>query len=164
MLSSWVTVDGKTQNYTMPSSIGYYDYKITSPLRMMGALSFILDKKAIISAEYEYVDYSLLKMSSYHSNSEYATDNESIKQVFKPAHNIKAGFEYRLGKISFRTGIAYYDSPYSSSQINKDAWFNALAIKNLTKEYLRREGFPCMIESVRLSDISCKYGEAKGNV
>ncbi len=121
-MESWVTVDGKTSNYTMPSSAGYYDYKINSPLRMMGALSFILGKKAIISTEYEYVDHTLSKIISYNLNNEFSADNESIKQVFKPAHNLKAGFEYRLGKLSFRTGVSYYDSPYQANQINKNAY------------------------------------------
>jgi len=122
LLESKITVDGKTQDYTSVTSSGYYDYKINSPLRAMGALSIILDKKAIVTAEYEYLDYSLSKITSNNSNDEFSNDNASIKQALKPAHNLKAGFEYRLGKYSLRTGVAYYDSPYQSNQINKNAY------------------------------------------
>ena len=122
VMESWVTIDGKTNNYTMPSSNGFYDYKINSPLRMMGAISFIIGKHAIISTEYEYVNYTLGKLTSYNYHNEFINTNETIKAVLKPGHNIKAGIEYRLGKLSFRVGSSYFDSPYKLEQLNKNAY------------------------------------------
>ena len=138
-MSSWVNVDGKTTNYTMSTSNNYYDYKIYLPLRMMGALGFIINKKAIISVEYEYLNYRLSKLRSYTKNNEFVLDNESIKNNLKSAHNIKLGAEYRWGKLSFRTGVSYFDSPYQSSQINKNAYtiyYNAGVGVNLNEFYI----------------------------
>lgn len=139
LMESWVTVDGKTNNYTMPSSNGYYDYKINSPLRMMGALAFILGKHAILSTEYEYLNHTLAKISSHNNNNLFAIDNEMIKETFKPTHNFKLGFEYRLGKLSLRTGASYYDSPYQADQINQNAYtiyYNAGIGLNLSFFYI----------------------------
>ena len=117
-----VEVEGDYLNPYAASTLGYYDYKIQTPLRMMGALGFVIGKKATIGLEYEYLDYTTANIHSNTSNNEFAETNAQIEEVLKASHNAKIGFEYRLGLFSLRTGVSYFDSPYKSSQLNKDAY------------------------------------------
>lgn len=121
-LESYVTVDGVSGTQRMESPLGVFNYNIISPLKLMGALGFVIGKHAVIGLEYKYLDYSFSSIKSNQSGDEFSIENKAIKDIFQSANNLKAGFEYRLGKISLRTGITYLGSPYQNEQINKNAY------------------------------------------
>ncbi|MDR2009490.1 MAG: outer membrane protein transport protein [Bacteroidales bacterium] len=102
------------------SNIGIYNYELTTPLRANFSLGFIINKQFLVNVDYEYVNYSksLLRSDDY----TFSDENNTIKNAFKSANNVRLGAEYRYGPLSFRLGAAYYDSPYKSSLINKSAY------------------------------------------
>ena len=102
--------DGSWGNFQENSIIGTYEYKLTTPMRFIGDIGFVIGKYGFISGEYEYVDYSKAKFKDreYGLNSE----NEIIKTEFTGAHNFRAGTEWRFAGVSLRTGYSYYGSPY----------------------------------------------------
>ncbi|MDD2387164.1 MAG: hypothetical protein PHP52_10335 [Bacteroidales bacterium] len=108
------------KSINMDSPYGTFDYEINTPFRANGSLGFIIAKQALINVDYEFVDYNMARLRS----NEYAfyDENTNIRKEYKNAHNIKLGFEYRYGALSFRAGGAYYDSPYKSDHANKDAY------------------------------------------
>lgn len=114
--------DGETKYRYSESPLGDYNYNILTPLKMNAGLGFVLGKKAVIGLEYQYIDYSMLKIKSMGSVDDFSTENAQIKDIFRASHNAKVGFEYRLGQLALRTGISYFDSPYQNTQINKDAY------------------------------------------
>jgi len=122
-IQSWgVKNEGNVTNPYAESPYGLYEYRIITPMKMMAGMGFVIGKKATIGLEYEYLDYSKARISSRSSYNEFANDNAMIKDAFKGSHNVKAGFEYRLGQISIRTGASYFDSPYRPKEINKNAY------------------------------------------
>jgi hypothetical protein len=92
---------------------GEYDYEIKTPMRIMGSIALIAGKHGMISADYEFIDYTKahLKASDY----DFSTENAAIQEKFKSANNLRLGGEYNYGIMSFRAGIHYYGSPYISS-------------------------------------------------
>ncbi len=105
-------------SYSESSPQGRFSYDLNTPFRAMANVAFIIDKYALISIDYEYVDYSKARMRS--DSYAFFSENENIRTHFSEGHNIRIGGEYRYGPISLRLGGAYYDSPYESSHINKD--------------------------------------------
>ncbi len=104
--------DGAT-SYTAQSDIWDFDYEVTSPMRAMLGAAFVIQKMAIISFDYEFVDYGAMRMRS--DGYDFYEDNTAIPESYAAANNIRAGLEYRLGNVSLRGGYAYYGSPYKST-------------------------------------------------
>ncbi|PLW94639.1 MAG: hypothetical protein C0591_12330 [Marinilabiliales bacterium] len=105
-LDEWVVSDYK-------SVIGEYNYKLTTPMRFIGDLAFIIKKFGFLSAEYEYVNYSNAKFKA--NDYSFATENENIKSYYTSAHNLRAGAEWRVSSLSLRAGYALYSSPYKNN-------------------------------------------------
>jgi hypothetical protein len=96
---------------------GSYNYSLVTPFRAMGGLAFVIHKQAIISADYEYVDYSTALLSSADAGT-YSVANAAIQQYYMPASNLRVGAELKLFPFSVRLGYQYYGNPYSSSSGN----------------------------------------------
>ena len=95
------------------SILGEYKYKLTTPMRFIGDLGFVIKQRGFISAEYEYVNYGSAKLNS--NNYKFATENNDIKTYFTSTHNFRAGTEWRFSSVSVRGGYALYASPYKNN-------------------------------------------------
>ncbi|MBN2892706.1 MAG: hypothetical protein JXL97_12635 [Bacteroidales bacterium] len=99
-------------NYESDSPSNNYNFTLLTPMRLMGNLGIIIGKFALIGVDYEYVDYSTMRLSA--SDYMFTDENENIREDFKPAHNLKGGVELRLGMMSLRGGYAYFGNPYNN--------------------------------------------------
>ena len=85
--------------------------------------AFIAGKSGIISADYEYIDYSTgkLKMSSLAGdNYNFEAENAQTKESYRGTHNVKAGLEIRMVKrYRARAGIRYMQSPYAEGELSE---------------------------------------------
>lgn len=111
------TVLGTGERYN--STLGAYDYELTTPFRAIGSVGFIIGKFAIIGIEYEYVDYAAARLRA--SDYFFRTENNTIENAYTATGNLKVGAEYKNGPFSLRGGYAYYGSPFRSGQINENA-------------------------------------------
>lgn len=91
---------------------GSFDYELTTPMRAIGSIAFVLNGYGIISADYEFVDYSEARLRSH--DYKYFEENDNIQKEFTAQHNIRIGAEAALGMVSLRGGVALYGSPYKS--------------------------------------------------
>ena len=87
-----------------------YSYTITTPYRLNASAAFIFGNYGMITADYEFVDYSKMKASSYDYN--YSGFNEYIRSLYGPTSNVRVGGEWRWQSLCFRAGYAFYGSPY----------------------------------------------------
>jgi hypothetical protein len=97
-----------------------YNYSLTTPLKAIGGAAVIINNQGIISADYEYVNYSTINLSSSDPNlpTSYIPGlNTAIGQDFVQANNLKFGFEWVLYPISLRAGYGIYGNPYNSSTV-----------------------------------------------
>lgn len=97
------------------ASNGYYsvDYSMRTPWRAILSAATVLYQRAIISADYEYVNYKNANFSDADDNTNYYYLNQDIKDFLRATHNVRIGAEYRFNSIfSLRAGYAYQASPY----------------------------------------------------
>ncbi len=100
-----------TYNYESPK--GSFIYTMTTPFRAIGSIAFIIGPWGLISADYEYVNYS---DASLHSETdEFADVNDNIRNEYKGAGNLRVGTEWSIDIFKIRAGFAYYDSPYKTT-------------------------------------------------
>lgn len=100
-------------------SLGEFSYRINTPWRTNAGVGFILGKKAIISADYEYVNYPKAKLKdALDATDSYGFDDENvnINNDFSKAHNVRLGLEYRINPpYSVRAGFKYNDNPLNTN-------------------------------------------------
>lgn len=96
--------------YADSSAEGSFKYSVITPFRAIGSLGFIINKLALINAEYEYVNYSTAQLSS-HPNV-FTDVNKTISSKYTSTGNIRVGGELRFDPIAFRLGYALYGSPF----------------------------------------------------
>ena len=104
--------------YEEQSPVGAFNYSVTTPFRAIGSLGFIIKKIAIVNVDYEYVDYKNAKLSS--RPNVFAEVNNTIRQKYTSATNLRAGAEFRLDPFAIRIGYALYGSPFKAGE-NKNA-------------------------------------------
>jgi hypothetical protein len=99
-------------SYQAESPKGSFDYELTTPFRAIGSLGFVIGKYALISAEYEFIDYSDAQLHS--RTYEFFDENEKTHLNYTATSNIRAGFEVMLAPICIRGGYQLNMSPYKS--------------------------------------------------
>ena len=100
-------------NYSDESPKGVFDYQLTTPMRAIGSLAVQIGQYGVISADYEFVDYSEARLRS--RTEKYFDVNEAIQTKYTAANNLRFGAEAALGKYSLRGGYAIYGSPYKEA-------------------------------------------------
>jgi hypothetical protein len=94
-------------------------YSLTTPWRIKAGATFFIQKKGLITAEIEKVNFS---NSQFGSNSntpaDFSGDNAQIKTLFHNVFNFRLGGEYRFGNFRGRIGFNYLPNPYSTAQNN----------------------------------------------
>ncbi|HVA98739.1 MAG TPA: hypothetical protein VNG53_07590 [Bacteroidia bacterium] len=111
-------VDNHGNQYYAASPSGNYNYYLTTPMRAIGSVAFIIAKKGLISADYEFEDYSTASLTSNDPGVFTNVDN-TVQRKYTSAGNIHVGAEYRIvPPVSIRAGYALYGNPFSSEPAN----------------------------------------------
>lgn len=105
-------IEGNTYEYFVPAS--YFRYSMMTPLRANASATFIFGNFGMITADYEYVDYSTIRLSSY--DYDYDDYNEVLSSTFKSTMNLRLGTEWRYRNMCFRGGYSFYGSPYGITE------------------------------------------------
>lgn len=95
------------------SPIGKYSYDLTTPMRLIGSIAFVIGKSGLISADYEYVDYAAARFGS--AGYTFVSENNEISSLYKATSNIRLGTEWRAMNFAFRGGYSYYGSPFAEN-------------------------------------------------
>ena len=98
--------DSEQQNFE-------FEYRLRTPLRLIGSLGYVLQQKAAFNLEYEYVNYGNARFDDKPSfNSDFSIDNQFIQEILTNTHNIRFGTEIRLDPFVARAGFRYEDNPF----------------------------------------------------
>lgn len=105
-----------TASYSAKSPQGIFNYRLTTIPKIIGSVGIILGKYGLLSADYEFLDYS---QALLHSNDyPFYNENEAIKESYKQSSILRIGTEWRANPLYFRTGYAFYESPYKQETGN----------------------------------------------
>jgi len=125
-----VYFDTKVNNidhYAYSNNPASYKYTLTTPLRVNAGLAFQIKKLAIISADYEFVDYRTSRFSNAIDNLSFSAENDSISANYKSASNLRLGAELRLSNIYLRGGYSYYGKAFKSNTDNKNLDYSSVS-------------------------------------
>lgn len=100
--------------YEHESPTGTYSYIVTTPLRLGASAALIFGNFGMITGDYEYVDYSMMRASS--NDYDYSNFNDVIRDMYKATSNLRFGTEWRWQTLAFRAGYAIYGSPFGFSK------------------------------------------------
>ncbi len=89
---------------------GYYEYELTTPMRVMAGASIFFGKAGLLSADYEYVDYTNARLRA--GDYDFYNENNAIRDFYRTANNIRLGTEWRYGVLNFRGGYGISANPY----------------------------------------------------
>jgi len=89
---------------------GINTYTLTTPMRIIGGLAFVIHKQGILSADYEYVNYSTASVSDAANSS---AINQQISSSYIAKEDFHVGGEWLMYPFSIRAGYAYYGNPYA---------------------------------------------------
>lgn len=115
------TLDGSgneiTYSETTPSDAADA-FAMRTPWRIGASAAYVFGRKAILSADYEYMNYSGMRLGEdygdgiSYSSELYRGDNEAIKSDFGAVHTLRLGLEYNLSKrLALRAGTALNTTP-----------------------------------------------------
>ncbi|MBL7890097.1 MAG: outer membrane protein transport protein [Bacteroidia bacterium] len=116
--SSSMKSDLESVRYEEQSESGKFDYTVTTPFRAILSSGFVINKIAVLNAEYEYVDYSYAQLSS--RPNVFAEVNSMIRSNYTSTNNLRFGGEFRFDPFAVRLGYALYGSPFKNGD-NKTA-------------------------------------------
>lgn len=112
--------------------LGDYRYKMDSPMRAIGSIAYQFGKKGMLSFDYEYVDYSTIKLRNGRDGYNFSMENTEIKNIYQSVSNLRFGGEIRpTDALSLRAGYELFGNPYKTmaygtSQPNKDFSYNTI--------------------------------------
>ena len=106
------------EQYSDKSPDGYFEYELKTPFRAMANIAVILGKYGLISADYEYIDYSsaILRAPDY----SFSSENNAIRSQYTTANNLRLGAEIKAGIVAFRGGYSFYGTPFRDSGTTGD--------------------------------------------
>lgn len=126
----WDGENSGTYSYT-----NVFKYTLKTPLRAIGSVAFLIKKRAFISAEYEYTNYGMAKMSS--NDYSFSEENENIDDKYGSCHKVRVGGEvYVTNSFLLRAGYNYKTSGFKSTVNNNDACHTASAGIGFRTKYL----------------------------
>ncbi len=104
-----------------------YKYTLTTPFKVNGGVAFQIKKFALLSADYEYLDYRLAQFSKASDDYDYSVENQDIKNILKAASNLRVGAEFRIKSIYLRGGYNRYGKVFASGELNNDLVYNGFS-------------------------------------
>ncbi len=105
-----------------------FRYALTTPFRFLTGVAVQIKKIGMLSADYEFVDYSTAKFSETGDGYDYTEKNQLIKNALKPASNIRLGGELRLNKLYLRGGYGYYGKAIRSGENNSNLDYQTFSL------------------------------------
>ena len=122
---------------------GEYIYTVVSPFRANLGLAYTIGSYGVVSADYEFCDYSQMEFKTRGGDYDYFDEiNNVIKEVFGPQHMWRFGAEFKLGALALRGGYGFttspekhFDGPYRSNfsfglgYSSKGSFFADLAVR-----------------------------------
>ena len=120
------TSSQSAKDYSAESDENSFDYRVTTPFKWGTGLAYVISNVAILSVEYEGLNYGLTRMSGYNGrrytklsyigdDPKYQFEDDYTKDRFGVVTNIRAGVEVRLSPVSLRAGYAFYGSPIKNN-------------------------------------------------
>jgi long-subunit fatty acid transport protein len=105
-----------------------FSYALTTPFRALAGVAVQIKKIALLSADYEFVDYGIARFSETGDNYDYSDKNMNIKNNLQSVSNIRLGGELRLNKLYLRSGYGYYGKAFKPGDYNDNLDYRSISL------------------------------------
>jgi hypothetical protein len=122
-----------TSNFTYGGNFEYsndpmrFEYGLATPLRLLGGVAIQIKKFALLSADYEFVDYRSARFYETGDGYNYSNENGNIGNSLKTASNFRVGGELRMNMFYLRSGFGYNGKPYKSAEDNANLDYTTIS-------------------------------------
>jgi hypothetical protein len=120
-------MDRDKNNFSFKSDPNRYNYALRTPLRVLTGVAVQIQKFALLSVDYEYLDYGSALFSQTGDGYNYSDKNRDIKNSLTTASNIRVGGELRLNNLYLRSGYGYYGKPYKANELNANLDYRTIS-------------------------------------
>jgi hypothetical protein len=114
-------------HYELSNDPMRYSYALATPFRALAGVAVQIKKIALLSADYEFVDYSIARFSETGDGYDYSEKNMNIKNSLKSTSNIRLGGEIRLNKLYLRSGYGYYGKAFQPGEDNENRDYTSIS-------------------------------------
>ncbi|MCL3780825.1 hypothetical protein EMN47_10570 [Prolixibacteraceae bacterium JC049] len=122
---SYLSMRSKLKTNYFAEGLNLFAFDYYTPMKSILSAAFVLNKRAIISVDGEYVDYTMGRYRKGSGGDNMSDINANIDKLFDKTFNFRIGGEYKLTKeFSVRAGYEFYGSPYKKNVTVKDEIFN----------------------------------------
>jgi hypothetical protein len=102
---------------TAVSDVFLSNYGLRTPFKVGGGATFFLGKHGFISADVDWVDYSVARINSRDFNE--GPDNQVIQELYTSTVNYRLGGEAKIERLRIRAGYGYAGDPYLNSSFDQ---------------------------------------------
>ena len=99
------------------SDVFLSNYGLRTPFKVGGGATIFLGKHGFISADVDWVDYSVARIISKDFNEE--PDNQVIQELYTSTVNFRLGGEAKIERWRIRAGYGYVGDPYLNSSLDQ---------------------------------------------
>ncbi len=99
------------------SDVFLSNYGLRTPFKIGGGATIFLGKHGFISADVDWVDYSIARINSRDFNEE--PDNQVIQELYTSTVNFRLGGEAKIERWRIRGGYGYAGDPYLNSSLDQ---------------------------------------------
>jgi hypothetical protein len=118
----------RVEPYKSYNNTSVYNYSLTTPFRLETGVAIQVKKIALLSADYEFVDYGTAKFSETGDGYDYTGKNREINNTLQAVNNLRLGAEIRLENLYFRGGYGYYGKAFENDELNSDLDYNSYSV------------------------------------
>lgn len=101
-----------------------YSYRITTPYHLNAGIAYQIGNFGLISADYEFIDYSSARLTKGADGYDFTTENEDLAAEMHSTGNLRLGAEVRMGSLYLRGGYSHSGSSFAPGTLNEDASSN----------------------------------------
>ena len=112
------TLQNPDDQISSESGVGFFEYRIRTPWHFMGSVAAVIGKKAILSGQYERIDFGGGELrNSGGADTDFSFINQTIAQGYSASDIFRFGGEYRLSNnFTARAGYAWFANPITSNE------------------------------------------------
>lgn len=115
------------QNYHAFNDPLRFNYALNTPFRLLTGIGVQIKKIALISADYEFVDYSSAYFFQTGDGYNYSDKNNEIRASLRSTGNFRLGGELRLNKLYLRSGYGYYGKVFKPEEDNANLDYRTIS-------------------------------------
>lgn len=113
----------KEESFSEGLNLFAYDYY--TPMKTILSGAFVIGKRAILSVDAEYLDYTMGRYRKGSEGDSMSDINKNIDNIFDKTFNVRVGAEFKLTKeLSVRAGYEQYGNPYKKDAKISDEIFS----------------------------------------